>query len=124
MFKYLVSFVLLVGCGAPQTPVEVSADKMLHDFVTDCKSVYGDRCNTSMVIHSLAESAEEEACWFEDGNPVGQIVPYKGFVAQNNKTAVYELLFFCNLNLGTLEGKLLKFDEFALVLGLTKQEQQ
>lgn len=120
MFKYLISFVLLVGCGAPQTPTEIKADDMLHDFVTDCKSFHGEKCNTPMVIHSLRESVHEHGCWFEDGNPVRQIALYKDFVVQNNKAAVYELLFECSLNLGTLQSKLLKFDEFALALGLTR----
>jgi len=120
MFKYLFSFVLLVGCGAPQTPTEIKADDMLHDFVANCKSLHGERCDTQMVIHSLSESADEQGCWFEDGNPVRQIVIYKNHVDQNNKTAVYELFFHCGLNLGTLESSLLRFDEFANLLDLTK----
>lgn len=120
MFKYLISFVLLVGCGQPPTPAEVKADDILSEFVVDCKSVYGDRCNVPMVVHSLSETADEQTCWFEDGNPIRQVVLYKDFVAQNNRAAVYELFFECSLNLGTPESSLLKFDEFAEVIKLNK----
>lgn len=120
MFKYLILFVLLVGCGGPQTPTEVKADNMLHDFVAECKKIHGEKCNSPMIVHSLSESLDEQVCWIEDGNPIRRVVLRKDSVAQGNKIAVYELLFECNLNLGVLEYNLSKFDEFALAIGLTR----
>lgn len=124
MFKYLISFVLLVGCGGSQTPTEITADNMLHDFVADCKKIHGEKCSSPMIVHSLSESLDEQTCWIEDRNPIRQVVLHKGSVTQGNRTVIYNVLFECNLNLGTLETNVLKFDEFALALGLTRQERQ
>jgi hypothetical protein len=120
MLKYLVFFVFLVGCGQPPTPDEVKAENLVSQFAADCKNVYGDRCDIPIVVHSLSEAADDQTCWFEDGNPVRQLVLHRKMVVQNNKEAIYEFLFMCSLNLGTLEKNLLKFEEFALVLGFSQ----
>lgn len=117
MFKYLSLFVFLAGCGAPQTPDEVKADNLLHEFVADCKKIHGDRCSQSMAVHSLSDSVNEQSCWTEDGNPIRSVVLYRGTVAQGNKAAVYQQLFECSLTLGSEEPRL-NFNEFALSLNL------
>lgn len=118
MFKYLSLFVFLVGCGAPQTSDEVKADKLLQEFVADCKSVYGDRCDVPMTIHGLSESAEEQTCWTEDGNPIRSVTLHREAVVRN-KAAVYESLFECSLALGA-EIPLLSFREFVEVIRLSE----
>ena len=119
MFKYFSLFVFLVGCGAPQTPDEVKANRVLHEFVADCKSVYGDKCDVPMTIHSLSELADQQTCWTEDGNPIRSVVLHREAVVKNNKAAIYESLFGCGLNLG-LEIPLLSFREFTEVIELSK----
>lgn len=121
MFKYLISLVLLVGCGGPQTTMEVEADNMLSEFVVDCKNFYGIRCDVPVVVHSFSESTDEQTCWFEYGNPVRQVVIHKDSVVQSNRAAVYELFFECSLNLGTPEEELFKFEDFSLALGFLRK---
>ena len=114
MFKYLFCFVLLVGCGAPQTPDEVKADIMMRNFVASCKEFYGNECDVPMTV-SLTESADGQTCWTEEGNPIRSVVLYRKDVSQNNKTSVYETLFQCSLNLGEFQDNLLNFSDFAAV---------
>lgn len=120
MFKYLISFVFLIGCGHPPTSDEVKADNLVSEFAADCKSVYGGRCDVPMVVHSLSESIDDQTCWLEDGNPVRQVVLHRKTVTQNNREPIYEFLFMCSLNLGTLQANLLEFEEFASVLGFSQ----
>lgn len=120
MFKYLSLFVFLVGCGAPQTPDEVKADNFLQEFVGDCKKVHGDRCDVPMTVHSLSESADEQTCWTEDGNPIRSVVLHREAVTRGNRAAVYQELFYCSLNLSTLQSDLLSLEEFAKAIGLSK----
>ena len=119
MFKYLSLFVFLVGCGAPQTPDEVKADKLLQEFVADCKSVYGDKCDVPMTVYALSEYVDQQTCWTEDGNPIRSVVLHREAVAKNNKAAVYQELFNCSLNLGS-EVPLLSFRELAEAIELSK----
>lgn len=127
MRLFCLFFILFVGCGAPPTPDEVVADDMLQDFVAECKVVYGNRCDVPMVINRLIDTSMEDereevaTCWTETGNPIRSVTLYKKHILQDNKEAIYEMLFMCTLNLGNFEKKSLDFKEFAVLIGLINE---
>ena len=121
MNKLAILFLLLIGCGAPQTSEEEFADEMLHDFLISCEEVYG-KCEFHMSIAALVETKEQQSCWIEKNSPLRSLGLYKEDVKKNNKKEIYKAMFECGLNLGNQESKLLDFNYFAELVDLNQSE--
>jgi len=121
MFKYLISFVLLTGCGMQNTN-EAMMEKYTRDFAADCRSVYGDACDKTRLEPTVERNAPNGTCWTEEGSSKRGLALNQELVEKQKKTSIYKEMFECSLNFGFLQETHLQFSEFADRLGLNPQD--